>query len=126
MLICFRYGLSDYAAAALANALLKDFGIITATDRVDVLDPSKISREKKKIGAAAIVEREPDIYQLECIGLDSKRDSDVPVILKIQEGEEIRDFKTRATVEHLTFTVESGTVPFHRDSYRVLTSCLVK
>jgi len=38
----FRFGVSDYAAAALANGLLKDYGLITPEDRTDVLYPSKI------------------------------------------------------------------------------------
>lgn len=108
MLIRFRYGVSDYAAAALANGLLKDFGLITISDRVEVIDPSKISREKRRIGTASVTEREEDICHLQCIGLDSKRDANVPVILQTQEGEDVRIFKTKATVDHLTFTVESG------------------
>jgi len=63
LLIRFRYGVSDYAAAALANGLLKDFGLITNSDRVEVID---------------------------------------------EEGEAVRIFKTKATVDHLTFTAESG------------------
>ena len=110
MLICFRYGISDYGAAALANALLKDFDLITNSDRAEVIDPSKISREKRRIGVASVAEREDDILHLKCIGLDSKRDADVPVILQSQEGENVRIFKTKATVDHLTFTVESGKV----------------
>jgi len=108
LLIRFRYGVSDYAAAALANGLLKDFGLITNSDRVEVIDPSKISREKRRIGIASIAEREEDTHRLHCIGLDSKRDANVPVILQSEEGEAVRIFKTKATVDHLTFTAESG------------------
>jgi DNA integrity scanning protein DisA with diadenylate cyclase activity len=78
LIINFRYGVSDYAAAALANALLKDFGIITNTDRVEVIDSSKISREKRRIGATSVIDREQDILKLQCIGLDSKKDANVP------------------------------------------------
>jgi hypothetical protein len=74
-----------------------------------VIDPSKISREKRRVGAASITEREQDMLNLECIGLDSKRDTNVPVVLQGQDGDESRVFKTKASVDHLTFTVESGT-----------------
>jgi hypothetical protein len=104
----YRYGVSDYAAAALANGLLKDFGIITPTDRVEVLDPSKISREKRRISAASICERSPELTELKCIGLDSKRDANALVIQRVQEGEEIRAYKTSTTLDNLSFTVESG------------------
>jgi hypothetical protein len=109
----FRYGVSDYAAAALANGLLKDFGIITDTDRVDVLYPSKISREKRRISQDALGERETEILQLQGIGLDSKRDADSLVIETVTEGDKITAFKTKAVVDHLTFTSESGTVPWN-------------
>ncbi len=61
-ILYFRYGVSDYAAAALANGLLKDFGLISDTDRFEVIDPSKISREKRRVGEASIKEREDDVY----------------------------------------------------------------
>jgi len=87
---------------------LKDFGLITNTERSEVIDPSKISREKKRIGATSIIEREEDILHLECIGLDSKRDTNVSVILQKQEEGVVKVFKTKATVDHITFTAESG------------------
>ena len=99
---CFRYGVSDYAAAALANGLLKDFGIITDDDRIDVLYPAKISREKRRIGKGALGEREAEVQRLQCIGLDSKRDADSLVIETFTEGDKITAFKTKAVVDHLT------------------------
>jgi hypothetical protein len=82
----FRFGVSDYAAAALANALLKDFGHITADNRIDVIDPSKISREKRRISTASLTERQADVRGLKCIGLDSKRDAESLVIETFTEG----------------------------------------
>jgi len=111
-ILYFRYGVSDYAAAALANGLLKDFGLISDTDRFEVIDPSKISREKRRVGEASIKEREDDVYSFKCIGLDSKRDADVPVVLQVEEGGEARPFKTSTSVDNLTFTIESGKL-FH-------------
>jgi hypothetical protein len=106
-LMIYRCGISDYQASALANGLLKDFGIITATDRVEVLDPSKISRERQRISSASLVE--PDLTNLRCLGLDSKRDSNALVIQEVQTDDgETRAYKTAATVDNLTFTVESG------------------
>ena len=87
---------------------MKDFGIISNTNRVEVIDPSKISREKRRIGAASVTEREEELLQLECIGLDSKRDANVPVILQVEEEGVVKVFKTKANVDHITFTAESG------------------
>jgi hypothetical protein len=76
---------------------------------VEVIDPSRNSREKWRIEATIVIDQEQDIMQLQCIGLDSKKDAYVPV-LEEQPGEDVRVFKTKASVDHLTFTVESGTV----------------
>ena len=101
---------------------MKDFGLITNTERSEVIDPSKISREKKRIGATSIIEREEDILHLECIGLDSKRDTNVPVILQKQEEGVVKVFKTKATVDHITFTAESGTVEITKGLICILSS----
>jgi len=46
--MCDRYGVSDRAAAALASALLEDYGIITETDRSQVIGPRKVAYERHK------------------------------------------------------------------------------
>jgi hypothetical protein len=96
------------AAAALANALMKDLGYITETDRVDVLDANKIQREKRRMCAASVQEHSSDLRKLSCIGVDSKRDSNSLVIQEVVEGDVLTAFKTTAVVDHLTFTAESG------------------
>jgi hypothetical protein len=96
------------AAAALANALMKDLGFITETDRVDVLDANKIQREKRRMCAASVQEHSADLRELKYIGLDSKRDAKSLVIQEVLEGDVLTAFKTTAVVDHLTFTVESG------------------
>jgi hypothetical protein len=88
---------------------LKDFGLITADNRIDVLDPSKISREKRRISSASLSQRNEDLSNIMCIGLDSKRDAGSLVIETRTEGGKTTAFKTKATVDHLTFTTESGT-----------------
>jgi hypothetical protein len=47
----YRYGISNIAAAAIGNGLLKDLGFIEENDHIDVLDASKIIREKARICA---------------------------------------------------------------------------
>lgn len=45
---CDRHGVSDRCAAALASAVLQDFGVITPTDKSKVIDKNRIRRERKK------------------------------------------------------------------------------
>jgi hypothetical protein len=134
--ICFchvRYGVSDYAAAALANGLLKDYGFITEEKRHDFIDPSKIAREKRRIGIASLQERRPDVDKVKCIGMDSKRDADSLVIQLHEADGKTTAYKTKATVDHLTFTVESGNsqcknkcCPIRIGTRFTLISCMIR
>jgi hypothetical protein len=98
------------ASAALANGLLKDLGFIDEKNRVDVIDASKIMQEKTQICASSIQVRSPDLSGLTCIGLNSKRDSNVPQLQEVHEDDVMKMFKTKSTihVNNLTFAVESG------------------
>lgn len=44
-----RFGISDRATAAIATAVLADFGLVTNYDRSNVIDKSKVRRERKKM-----------------------------------------------------------------------------
>jgi hypothetical protein len=44
-----RFGISDRATAALATAVLVDFGIVTNENRSNVIDKNKIRRERNKM-----------------------------------------------------------------------------
>ena len=59
---CSRYQISDMAAAALANGLLKDYYIITRSDKVvEVVDASRIAREKKHVAGTVLNDQEKDM-----------------------------------------------------------------
>ncbi len=74
---CFSiFGGSDYAAAVLANGPLKGCGHITDDNRIDVIDPSKISKVKQLIRTASLSEGKTEIIGLKCLALDSKKDAD--------------------------------------------------
>ena len=45
---CERFGISDRAGAAIATATLKAFGIATDTNKTNVVDRSKLRRERQK------------------------------------------------------------------------------
>jgi hypothetical protein len=89
---------------------MKDLGLITEGDKVNVLDAKKIQREKRRICAQTLNEREPYLKELTCIGLDGKTDKKVPILeTKVHEEDGSKSvFKTTGKVHNLTFTVESG------------------
>jgi len=43
-----RYQLSDRASSAVANAALKDAGLVTDLDKTYVIDKNKLRREREK------------------------------------------------------------------------------
>lgn len=45
---CDRTGVSDRSAAAIASAVLQDFGVISSLDASSVVDRSKVRRERKR------------------------------------------------------------------------------
>jgi hypothetical protein len=97
----------------LGNGIMKDLGIITYRDKVHVLDAKKIQREKKRVCAITVNEREPDLKSLTCIGLDGKKDSNVPILETKTNAEDGTQsfYKTTGSIHNLTFTAESGTIP---------------
>ena len=45
---CDRHGISDRSAAAIATAVLEDLGVVTESDSCNIIDRSKIRRERKR------------------------------------------------------------------------------
>lgn len=93
-------------AAALANGLLRDFKIISSNDKFEIIDPSKIRREKLRIGDREVNTR--DVSGLRCIGADGKKDKKSKVILEREVDGETYITKTTDTIEHYSYTIESG------------------
>nr|XP_047124882.1 uncharacterized protein LOC100215826 isoform X1 [Hydra vulgaris] len=99
-----RYGISDEAAAAVANALLQDIGYLHLND---VIDPSKMKREKERVCFNASFEQSK-VSNIKAISLDSKRNKNSLVYEQRDIDGEINLCKSTSTVDHLTFTIESG------------------
>nr|XP_047140195.1 uncharacterized protein LOC124815489 [Hydra vulgaris] len=105
---CVRYAISSEAAAALGNGLLKDLGVITKTDRTDVLDKSKMDRAKKRVCLQSVAEHNIIVQNLSCIGCDSKDDKGSLVYRSMLPDSISKKNKLIEKVYYLSFTVESG------------------
>ncbi|GBL75497.1 hypothetical protein AVEN_81133-1 [Araneus ventricosus] len=46
---CYRYGISDGAAASFASSVLQDVGIVHEGETSHVVDRNKIRRQRKKL-----------------------------------------------------------------------------
>ena len=70
-----RYQLSDRASAAVANAVLKDAGLITDLDKTYVVDKNKLRREREKY-RNIIGEEEAIFYKfIDGIYIDGRKDA---------------------------------------------------
>lgn len=100
--------MSDTAAAALANGLLKDLNNITNEDRDEVVDAAKIRRERNRV-CRQIIHEHDSLEKFKCIGLDGKRDRGSLIYAEIidSSGQSHRE-KSKAEIDHYTFTIESG------------------
>lgn len=47
-IVCDKYGVSDRSAAAIATAVLKDVGIVSADDPSKIIDKNKVRRVRQK------------------------------------------------------------------------------
>ena len=72
-LAVFHTGVSERNAAIIANAILEDFGLITPEDSSNVIDKSKVRREKQKVGRN--LKKNPAASTLKSLYFDGRKDS---------------------------------------------------
>jgi len=69
-----RYGISDRAAADIASSLLTDFGIVTTGDKSEVIDRSKLRRERKRLREDLLQESASHSSDLRGLYFDGRKD----------------------------------------------------
>ncbi|XP_065677153.1 uncharacterized protein LOC136092605 [Hydra vulgaris] len=109
-----RYDVSSCAAATLANALLLDYGIIKYGDLIQVIDRSKIEREKKKVMSRYGNQHDNNLSNLVSLGVNGKDDKNVLQFKDVVENREARLSRVTEKEHHLTFTNENS---FKNGSY---------
>jgi hypothetical protein len=97
---------SDEAAAALANSLLRDIGYLKPD--ADAVNWQKIRREKTKVCGTIFCATLDKHQSIECIGVDSKRDKGSLAFEEYEENGNKCLRTIRKTVDHISFTIESG------------------
>jgi hypothetical protein len=98
---CDRHMVSDRSAAAIASAVLQDFGLVTADDALKVIDPSKVRRERRKKRKQLQGKQSPK----HVCGLyfDGRKDK---TMMNIQEGGKY--YRRTVTEEHYSLIQEPG------------------
>ena len=104
---CDRYGISDRAAAALANAIMTDLEIIDEKRTKNVIDKSKIRRERTRVRNQSVMEKNKDISGgIKCIGFDGKRDRKTKIQKSVIQNGKEKLVHEVGTEEHITYTSE--------------------
>ena len=80
-----RFGLSNVAVAAIANAALQDLGLLSDQNK---LDKNKVSRERKRMRKSNILENVTNVIDVQCIGYDGRRDKTKGITSVLVKGEE--------------------------------------
>ena len=71
--MCDRFGTSDNEGAALANAVLQDFNILTETNTVHVIGPGKLRYERKRQREKTREEEMKCLTNIDNIAFDGKK-----------------------------------------------------
>ena len=108
---CDRYRISHAAAAALHNALLTDYGIISTDNRSKIITKSKIRSSRKLHQAIQREKRNVEFAKaggISCLGFDGKRDRKSKVIEQELINGEIIEKQKVSSQEHISYTSEPG------------------
>ena len=80
---CEKFGISDRAGAAIATATLKAFGIATDTNKTNVIDRSKLRRERQKYREEIQKDEELQFGAVDGIYIDGRKDA---TIISVKQG----------------------------------------
>jgi len=97
---CDRHKVSDRSAAAIASAVLQDFGLITTDNSENVIDRSKIRRARKKV-RTNLQHRIHSDNSLKSIYFDGRKDK---TMVNIKKGSKY--YRQSIVEEHLSLIKE--------------------
>ena len=102
---CDRYGISDRAAAALGTALLVDLGIVTDSDKTNVITRDKVRRARGKTREETKEKLQKETKgRVQCIGFDGRQDV-TNILEENEQGDKVRSVGRE---KHLVCVAEPG------------------
>src|SRR6218665_1653138 len=100
---CDRHGVSDRAAAAIASAVLQDFGVICNDDLSNVIDQNKVRRERLK--KRNELQDLNSVHYLHGLYFDGRKDK---TLQNVKEGQKY--YRRVVSEEHLSLVQEPGSI----------------
>lgn len=104
---CDRTGVSDRSAAIIANAVLKDVGLISKEETSKIIDRSKIRRERKRARNTIKEQHNFDNNPFFAIYFDGRKDK---TLVQTKEGDTFH--RKTITEEHIALISEPGSKYF--------------
>ncbi|KAE8741687.1 hypothetical protein FOCC_FOCC012785 [Frankliniella occidentalis] len=98
--VCDRFGIPDRAAAALASALLVDVGLIREHDVSNIIDRSKVRREREKARKTLLEKNR--VTEPESLYFDGRKD----LTMKFEKNAMGRWRRMKIKEEHITIIAE--------------------
>ena len=104
--ICECYQLSDRAAAAVANSVLVDVGLVTEDDKIRIIDRSKLRRERERFQNEIRSEEQEHFGLVNAVYLDGRKDATQIVA----QGPNEKHYRSVQLEEHYTVVVSQEVI----------------
>ena len=102
--IAERFQISDRAAAALANAVLKDVGLVTENDKKLVIDKNKLRRERQKYREDIRQNQSKFFHMINGVYVDGRKDATL-ITSQLDNG---KSYQSMHLEEHYVMVGEPG------------------
>ena len=110
---CERFQVSDRAGAAIASAVLVDYGIITADQRENAIDKNKLRAAITRLRKETKKDEKKLSEQVKGIGFDGHKDATLTV-----EETNHKHHKSTVSEDHYVVTIEqSNQMIFYLDHF---------
>jgi hypothetical protein len=100
-----RYGVSNRAAAAIGTAALIDYGVASADDKTNVIDPKKVWRAREQLRKSLKEAAEEEDEKILALCFDGRKDS---TLVKEKQGS--KWYSSKKLEDHYVLVGEPGTV----------------
>jgi hypothetical protein len=107
--VCDRYCVSNYAGAAIASAVLTDYGLITAFDKSQVIGPQKLADERRRYRNERRENELASLNNISALYFDGKK----TITRMLLRNEKTGKWSSRMEVEdHYVILLEPGSQYF--------------
>ena len=99
-----RFGVSNRGAAAIATAALIDYGVVSVSDKTNIIDPKKIWRAREHLRERLKKTAEENEEEIVAVFFDGRRDSTL-----VKEKKNNKWYSRKIIEDHYVLVAEPGT-----------------